>query len=158
MSEKRYSETLELECNKREFLAWLPLAHARHYKETPEGGEFWIGLFQFIFKHAEGNSKYIFETREDIAGHSKIREEFFILLRNSGLMQGGAVKPKGKRGPQGETKRKLEALRELRSKAITNGYPIPAKKLAMTDIEIDRKTWTKYDKELYDNWDVRTYK
>ncbi len=82
-----YREEFILSCNKREFRVWLEHqypAHAKYYRDTPEGATFSINLTQFTFAYLSDNGqyKYIFTVTEP-DGLSKIREDFISTMCNT---------------------------------------------------------------------------
>jgi hypothetical protein len=78
--------------------------------------------------------------------------------QNTRVVQRSAEKPVRKRGPNSETKASLARLREIRLDAIRNNRSIPTKAYAMSEAGITDKTWKIYDRDLWANWDIRSYR
>jgi hypothetical protein len=65
---------------------------------------------------------------------------------------------KKERGMQERTKNKIESLREIRLDDLEENGSVRSRKSAMDEVKITDKTWRKWDRKTYDNWEIKSYK
>lgn len=82
------------------------------------------------------------------------------LLERKGLLIDplAQFQPEKKVGMHAGTRNKIIRLREIRSEDLEYNGSLRSRKVAMIEVKITDKTWRKYDKKTYDNWDIKSYK